>query len=266
MNSFDWHIVSFLNRFAQRSVTFDEFVVLLSLNSLLKGGVIVGIIWWVWFESEDSRRKREALLAGADREYPGLGYCQDIVGGDVSCQTWVRSSIAVSASLRHAEGRLRATEFVSQRPRSLFFRTGDRNFHCLSTSRMASLRLFGRPCLPTPHLSRVTLSNRHSCRCCYWSFPGMAGQSAGNPKTAHKLGIAVDGVTAITVLLLFFSCDVPSRGIIRPFDKDRKLYNSSTGELKSAAKYRVCVALAKRNTKCASIRSQSSLCDPPKVR
>jgi undecaprenyl-diphosphatase len=72
MNSFDWHIVSFLNRFAQRSVTFDEFVVLLSLNSLLKGGVIVGIIWWVWFESEDSRRKREALLAGLIGSIPAL--------------------------------------------------------------------------------------------------------------------------------------------------------------------------------------------------
>ena len=72
MNSFDWQIVSFLNRFAQRSVTFDEFVVLLSLNSLLKGGVIVGIIWWVWFESEDSRRKREALLAGLIGSIPAL--------------------------------------------------------------------------------------------------------------------------------------------------------------------------------------------------
>ena len=72
MNSFDWLILSFLNRFAQRSVTFDQFVVLLSINNLLKGGVVVGIIWWVWFENEDSRRKRETLLAALIASVPAL--------------------------------------------------------------------------------------------------------------------------------------------------------------------------------------------------
>jgi undecaprenyl-diphosphatase len=72
MNSFDWYILSFFNRFAHRSFIFDELVILLSVNNLLKGGVIVGIIWWVWFESEDSRRKREALLTGLIGSVPAL--------------------------------------------------------------------------------------------------------------------------------------------------------------------------------------------------
>ncbi len=50
MNWKNWglSILSFINRFAQRSSTFDEFVVLLSITMLLKGGVIVGVLWWVW--------------------------------------------------------------------------------------------------------------------------------------------------------------------------------------------------------------------------
>jgi undecaprenyl-diphosphatase len=72
MNSFDVSITSFLNRFSHRSFTFDEFVVFLSVTNLLKGGVIVGLIWWIWFEKEDVRNKREALLAGLMASIPAL--------------------------------------------------------------------------------------------------------------------------------------------------------------------------------------------------
>ena len=72
MNSFDLSIVSFINRFAQRSPTFDQLVVFLSISRLLKGGVIVGILWWVWFENDDVRRKRETLLAAIIASMPGL--------------------------------------------------------------------------------------------------------------------------------------------------------------------------------------------------
>jgi undecaprenyl-diphosphatase len=72
MNSFDWSIMSFINRFAHRSYTFDEFVVLLSISTLLKGGVIAGIMWWIWFEHEDTRRKREALLTALIGSFAAL--------------------------------------------------------------------------------------------------------------------------------------------------------------------------------------------------
>jgi undecaprenyl-diphosphatase len=72
MNSLDLSIVSFLNQFAHRSVRFDKFVVLLNITSLLKGGVIVGIIWWIWFGTEDIRRKREALLATVIASCPAV--------------------------------------------------------------------------------------------------------------------------------------------------------------------------------------------------
>ncbi len=45
MNSFDLAITSFVNRFAQRSVRFDEFVIWISTSNLVKGMVVIGIIW-----------------------------------------------------------------------------------------------------------------------------------------------------------------------------------------------------------------------------
>ena len=63
MDSIDLSISSFINGFAHRSIRFDEFVSWLSDYNLLKGGVIIGIVWWLWFRNEDDRRTREALLA-----------------------------------------------------------------------------------------------------------------------------------------------------------------------------------------------------------
>jgi undecaprenyl-diphosphatase len=72
MNAFDLSILSFLNRFAHRSLSFDQAVVFLSDANLLKGGVIVGMIWWIWFDRENVQRKREALLAGLMACVPAL--------------------------------------------------------------------------------------------------------------------------------------------------------------------------------------------------
>jgi hypothetical protein len=72
MNAFDLSILSFLNRFAHRSLSFDQAVVFLSDANLLKGGVIAGMIWWIWFDRENVQRKREALPAGLMACVPAL--------------------------------------------------------------------------------------------------------------------------------------------------------------------------------------------------
>ncbi len=72
MNGFDLSISSFINGFAHRSLRFDEFVIFVSSSHLLKGGVVVGIMWWIWFEKEDIWRKREALLAATIASFPAL--------------------------------------------------------------------------------------------------------------------------------------------------------------------------------------------------
>ena len=64
MNPFDRGLILWLNQFADRSRIFDGLVVLLSQTELLKGGVALAVIWWLWFSTrEDSRVLRERLLA-----------------------------------------------------------------------------------------------------------------------------------------------------------------------------------------------------------
>ena len=72
MNPFDLTILSFLNRFAHRSPTFDEAVLLVSGNTLLKGGVVVAILWWIWFQQEDNQEKRESVLVAIVAGFLGL--------------------------------------------------------------------------------------------------------------------------------------------------------------------------------------------------
>jgi len=70
LNPFDQAVLGFLNRFAQRSPTFDDLVVLVNDNNLLKGGFIMALYWWAWFRhGEERKEKREyllfAMIAGA---------------------------------------------------------------------------------------------------------------------------------------------------------------------------------------------------------
>lgn len=63
MNSFDSSIITFLNSFARHSWGFDSFVYMLSGNDLLKGGVVVALIWWTWFRpNADKNDTRQQLL------------------------------------------------------------------------------------------------------------------------------------------------------------------------------------------------------------
>lgn len=65
MNLFDYSIISFFNQFAKQSVQFDNLVVLISDNALLKGGVIIALVWWGWFQKDSFKsvkRNREHIL------------------------------------------------------------------------------------------------------------------------------------------------------------------------------------------------------------
>lgn len=65
MNPWDYSIISLLNHLAHRSVQFDNLVLLISDNMLLKGGAIVALFWWGWFEQDsfkNVKRNREHIL------------------------------------------------------------------------------------------------------------------------------------------------------------------------------------------------------------
>jgi undecaprenyl-diphosphatase len=76
MNSF----ISFVNQFAHKSVRFDELIVEVSGSNLLKSGLLVALMWWLWFESEAAERKREALLATVAAVVPALLIAKALAG------------------------------------------------------------------------------------------------------------------------------------------------------------------------------------------
>jgi undecaprenyl-diphosphatase len=76
MNSLDLFFLSSINDFARRSIRFDEFVSWLSNSNLLKGGVVIGIVWWLWFRRADIRSTREALLAAIIASFPALAFAR----------------------------------------------------------------------------------------------------------------------------------------------------------------------------------------------
>ena len=65
MNPFDSSIISFLNGFARHSIFFDTLITMISGDDLLKGGVIVALIWGTWFRpGENQRENRRLLICG----------------------------------------------------------------------------------------------------------------------------------------------------------------------------------------------------------
>jgi undecaprenyl-diphosphatase len=48
MNAFDKAIIEFVNQYSQQSVIIDKAAYVIAQNHLLKGGVIVTLLWWSW--------------------------------------------------------------------------------------------------------------------------------------------------------------------------------------------------------------------------
>lgn len=62
MNPLDWYVLSYLNHFAHRSWTLDYFVILLSKNYVLKTGLIVAMLGWLWARREDPVRPHRPII------------------------------------------------------------------------------------------------------------------------------------------------------------------------------------------------------------
>ena len=63
VNSFDGGILSFFNRFSQKSQVLDHVVVYLQDANLLKAGVLIAVLWWFWFDPRDTAKNRASILA-----------------------------------------------------------------------------------------------------------------------------------------------------------------------------------------------------------
>ncbi|MEO6351937.1 MAG: phosphatase PAP2 family protein [Burkholderiaceae bacterium] len=64
VNIFDSVVINYVNQFSQQSRTFDMLLAFLADNHLLKGGVLVTMVWWLWFKKvQPNSRAREQLIA-----------------------------------------------------------------------------------------------------------------------------------------------------------------------------------------------------------
>ncbi|MBI3784553.1 MAG: phosphatase PAP2 family protein [Deltaproteobacteria bacterium] len=64
INGFDLAILKFLNHLSDRSGPVDQLMILFAQADLLKGGVILTLLWWVWFrEGKDKGRDQSVVLA-----------------------------------------------------------------------------------------------------------------------------------------------------------------------------------------------------------
>jgi len=62
----DLDVIAFLGRFARRSRVVDTFIWTVWTNAALQGGVVMVLVWGVWFscgEAPAGRRKRETMLS-----------------------------------------------------------------------------------------------------------------------------------------------------------------------------------------------------------
>jgi undecaprenyl-diphosphatase len=65
MNPFDAGVIGLVNQLAHRSRAFDLFVREMAGNHLLKTGLIMTLLYWVWFrEDEETDARRETLAFG----------------------------------------------------------------------------------------------------------------------------------------------------------------------------------------------------------
>jgi len=63
MNTFDTAIISFLNQFAQQSKLFDQTMVFLAGNHLVKGGLLLVLLWWGWFKHANDHTVRVNVVS-----------------------------------------------------------------------------------------------------------------------------------------------------------------------------------------------------------
>lgn len=63
MNYLDMTILQLFNSVAHHSINFDSAIVYLEKSNLLKGGVIVPMLWLVWFNKQDNDKNKEYMAA-----------------------------------------------------------------------------------------------------------------------------------------------------------------------------------------------------------
>ncbi len=65
MQGLDAAVLLWMNRLARESWTFDAFVMMVAWTSLLKGGVLVALLWWTWERAGTARSAPGIVVTSA---------------------------------------------------------------------------------------------------------------------------------------------------------------------------------------------------------
>jgi undecaprenyl-diphosphatase len=83
VNAFDSAILAFLNQFARRSWFLDNFLGTCAGNNLFKGGLIVAILWGLWFtrtdQGQEQEQARKSILVTFVGTFAGLFLTRGLV-------------------------------------------------------------------------------------------------------------------------------------------------------------------------------------------
>ncbi|ACM19329.1 phosphatase, PAP2 superfamily [Geotalea daltonii FRC-32] len=63
MNWFDLQVVTFLNGFARQSWLFDKTMNIFAGNIMFKGGIVIPLLWWLWFRRDKGAQDKAYLLS-----------------------------------------------------------------------------------------------------------------------------------------------------------------------------------------------------------
>lgn len=63
LNLLDFPVALFFNQAVRQRWWLDQSVAFLSANHLLKGGVLMALLWWAWFRLADNERARRHVVA-----------------------------------------------------------------------------------------------------------------------------------------------------------------------------------------------------------
>lgn len=68
MNYFDDSIINFLNSFSRTSDAFDYFMSILIHNLFVKGGILMTVLWWLWFWNKKEESEIQEAKGRRDKK------------------------------------------------------------------------------------------------------------------------------------------------------------------------------------------------------
>ena len=171
MNSFDRLIIDFVLRHFSRSYYFFHTIEFMAADNLLKGGVVAVIFWYLWFKGgPDNPAKRVQLIATLISVFFVMVITLSLAGlFPFRERPFLNPNFNFNSLIPFNEPLTKLSSFPSDHAALIYFAC-NRFLFCITKDWYHNnVFCFYLSYVPQIVL-RVSLSDRRSCRHCYWSF------------------------------------------------------------------------------------------------